>query len=118
MRVDVREQLGDEPALADPRLADDRDELRRVPRRPRRTGLGAARRSASRPTNGVACAAREVEPAGPVADGVEDPDRLGLALERGRLELLVLEAGRVASHVVRPTATPITGATDWIATRC
>ena len=45
---------------------------------------------------------------------MEHADGLRLALEAGGRQLRVVDGGRVARQVAAPTATPSSGATDWI----
>ena len=61
-------------------------------------------------------AARDVDAEGrPRRDRVEDADRLGLALQDGRRELRRSRTGGSSpASVSSPTATPSSGATDWI----
>ena len=94
-RVDVGEQLSDDPALPDPRLADNRHQLNR-PRRDglveeafqeRQVDLPAHERRIMRP--------RQIRPEPRTrALRVEHPGRLSLPLQERRLQLLVVEHGR------------------------
>ena len=85
--LDRLEELEDEPALADPGDADERDELRRALATARGRALAQERRArCSRPTSGARRRWRDVD-AEPRArlERLPDRDRLGLALRLDRL---------------------------------
>ena len=117
--VDVCAELGDQPTLPDARLADDRDELhrrgrasscRRDSRNSRDVGLAADERrsSAMRMTSEPKRAARRKSRA-------TAAHRRGLPLRaRSPRAARTRRRRSVARYVPSPTATPPTGAADWI----
>jgi hypothetical protein len=93
--IDIGTELGDDPALAEPGFAHDRDELNRARSdrlvedapQDREVDLAADERAVV----GAGEVGAEVRPGGL---RVEDPDWLSLALEDRRLQLFVVEDGR------------------------
>ncbi len=90
--VEDAEELGDEPALADPGHADERDELRRLLATAALERVGEDRQLAVAADNRRACTLLDVdsEPR-PRTDDLPDRHRLGLALRFDRLGLAVVD---------------------------
>jgi hypothetical protein len=101
--VDRREQLGDEPALADPRDADERDELRRLLLRCSLEGASKQVELLVAPHEERAAGPPNVHSeARPRIDGLPDRDRLGLALGFDGIVIQIRDclSGRAARRLV------------------